>query len=124
MKPQRTTWEPQQTKKIKEHREAGWKSWGEKGRGGQYHSNSNTNNACNFPSGISTTSGYSDRGGYTPNRVNNNSRGTSSRGKGNFPSSKGVTQQYCLKLNHYAKDCRERISKGNTTPVVDIEVGL
>jgi hypothetical protein len=41
-----------------------------------------------------------------------------------FSSSKGLTCWCFLKLNHCAKDCRERIAKGHAIPVADIEAGL
>jgi hypothetical protein len=44
-------------------------------------SNNNTNN-------YSANSGDTDKGGYKPARGNNNSRGTSTKRKGNFPSKK------------------------------------
>jgi hypothetical protein len=53
-----------------------------------------------------------------------NYRGNTQRGRGNLPSTKGGTCHYSLKLNHFAKDCRDTIDKGHDIPVADIEKGL
>jgi hypothetical protein len=59
-----------------------------------------------------------------PQPASTSYRGNNQRGKGTFPSHRGVTCRYCLKLDHFAKYCRGRIAKGHAIPVADIKDGL
>jgi hypothetical protein len=94
-------------------------------RGGKSNSNCDSNNAAKSSSGgRRAASGYGDRSGYKPIGGNNNYRVASSRVKGNFPGSKGVTCHFCFRLKHFAKNFRQIISKGPAILVADIEARL
>jgi hypothetical protein len=91
-------------------------------RGG-YNQNSNQQKGGSNSSPSASSSTLSNTG-TKPQLEGTNYKGNTQRGRGKFPSSKGVTCCYCLQLNHFANDCREIIAKGHAIPVADITEGL
>ena len=93
---------------------------------GQAHTQNN-NVSNNNNSATTTAASQRGRGQGRGGR----GRGQNQRGRGNnqnansrFPSAAGKQCRYCLKYNHFAKDCRDRIAKGHAIPLADIEEGL
>jgi hypothetical protein len=97
-------------------------------RGGRGQFNNSNNQSVSNNNSYQSASSQRGRGnprgrrsGRGQYRVSNNNNSANCR---QFPSAAGKQCRYCLKLNHFAKDCRDRIAKGHAIPFADIEEGL
>ena len=97
-------------------------------RGAPGNSNSSSTRGSSNKTQRGTNHYQAGRGAQSQNQSSQSqgARGGNSysRGPGFKRSSAGVKCNYCFKMNHYAKDCYDRIAKGHSIPIKDIAEGL